>query len=35
MERFDSNIHRCPFSVLCSTSLIALLVFIAALMVFA
>jgi hypothetical protein len=34
MERYDSNMQRCSFGLLCSTSLIALLLFIAALLIF-
>jgi hypothetical protein len=31
MQRFDPNIHRCPFSHLCMSSIAASLVFVTAL----
>lgn len=34
MERYDPSIHRCPLGILCGMSMAALLLFLAALMLF-
>ncbi len=34
MERYDASIHSCPLGMLCGMSVVALMLFLAALMLF-